>query len=166
MPLSFPVREQGVVSTRAEKTSFANRRIITARYVLAGDNLSVTYVVPQGRAYYFRHAYVQINTSAGGATVRQALLGFWVPQQTQFGGTSTNILAVASTSFNDNVNHLLMFAPGGDGSTLGAGTYRTERINVQEEQLMPGDWVRLDVYECTAGDIVTVVLVFEESEYR
>jgi len=154
------------ISTQEVRDTFSTRRIVTARYVLAGGNLSVTYPVPQGRTYLFKHAYVQVNTSAGGATVRQALLGFWVDQMTQFGGTSTNIVAVASTAFNDNMNHLLMFAPGGDASTLGAGTYRSERINVQEEQLMPGDWVRLDVYECTAGDIVTVVLVFEESEYR
>jgi len=165
MPLNRFVGTEPI-KTEEVRASFATRRIITARYVLVGNNLSVTYTVPNGRRYRFKHAYVQVNTSAGGATVRQALFGAWINEPTHFGGANTNIMAVASTSFNDNVNHLLMFMPGGDASTLGAGTYRTERINVPELDLLQGDWFRLDVFECTAGDIVTVVITVEESEYR
>lgn len=156
------------VQTKEVPTTFATRRVITARYVLAGNNLSVTYVVPQGRAYYFRHAYIQVNTSAGGATFRQALFGIWTPQPTQYGGASTNIAAYASSMFSNNKNHLLMFVPCGN-QVLNAGEndqYYREQINVAPCWLLQGDWFRLDVFQCTAGDIVTVVITVDEAEYR
>lgn len=152
------------VSTREERITTENRKIITERYVLAGANLSVTFTVPQGRAYYFRHAYIQVNTSAGGATFRQALFGLWINTPTRYGGASTNIAAYASSMFSNNKNHLLMFVPCGN-QTLNAGEndqYYREQINVAECWLEQGDWFRLDVFQCTAGDIVTVVITTDE----
>lgn len=161
MSFRIPVSTQEPIRVSTSRRTVL-RRLLCNRNVLAGNYQNYTRPVPSGKLWRVLGVYVQVDTSAGGATVRNVNVGFWSPERTIF-GTATNMLTYASTEFTDNDSHLICFSPCSTHPMRGAtANYRTENIGIPDVELRQGDWVRTDVFECTAGDVVTQVLTVLE----
>jgi len=163
MSFSFPVTTQQPVIVEQVKLPW-RRKLVSYRFSPVGANYqNIRINVPAGKLWVLDSAYIQIDATAGGATVRQAMVGYWSTERSSF-GAETDINTYASTSFSDNVNHLLMFSKCSGHALRTTGTYRTENVPIPDMVLRNGDFIRVDMYELTATDILTAVFSINECE--
>ena len=163
MRFRVPVTTQEPVRTITDQVTYGVRALDALRVTLPAGYQSYSFIVPAGVTRRLRSVYIQYNTTAGGATTRNALVTVQAEQTSQVSSPRTDIASYGSTAFSDNTSKFIMFVNGGGQAMTATGAFgRNEVVPIADHWLQPYDRVRIDTGNNAATDTMTVVINYEE----